>query len=131
MVHDVSRNGHAVATELRRLEAAEARLEADRKELARREAALRRARQRLRLKVLVGVRDGVRSSCRYPAGTQGACLNDRLGTLVRMCRTRAVVDFGDVGGDTRHWRMPLTAIIPAGQEQGQFIPLAGLLGQRS
>jgi hypothetical protein len=120
---DVCRNGQGQSAELRRLEAAEARLREERADLERREAALRRARRRLRLQALVGVRDGVRSACRYPAGCQGAALNDRVGTLIRICRTKGEVDFGQVGGDARHWRVPLTEIIPADQKQGLFIPL--------
>jgi hypothetical protein len=137
MMREANGNGKASSAQRRRLEAAELRLQTDRAALAaaeerlradkaalvEREFALRQARQRLLLRSLIGVPDGVRSHCRYPAGCLGAAINDRLGTLVSVGRNRAVVSFGCIAGDGRRWKLPLAALIPADQWQGHFIPL--------
>jgi len=77
---------------------------------------IRAALHRLDLLGLVGVRDGVHLSCRYPAGHQLAYLNARKGTIVEVRRTRALVDFGD-----DKWDLALDDVQPASEPQGGFL----------
>jgi hypothetical protein len=79
--------------------------------------ALQEERHRRQLLPLVGVKNGVKIRCRASVWSKDAALNDRLGTLLAVKRTRASVDFGEVKGDARPWEVSLEDLVPAGQEQ--------------
>jgi hypothetical protein len=76
--------------------------------------ALWDVQHRQRLLPLIGVEGGVRARSGTPAEDK---LHDRLGTLLDVKQKRAVVDFGEVDGDSRTWDIPLTCLVPAEQEQ--------------
>ena len=77
--------------------------------------------RRLRCLELLNVAGGVVLRDRQPAGSRWAKLNDAAGTLIDVRRTRATVDFGELGMVTT----PLDNLLPAAERdlQGHFVTL--------
>lgn len=73
---------------------------------------------RLKIAKLVNAPDAVKFNYRVPFGCRGYELNDALGTVVEVRRSRATVLF--LG---KRWNIPLDDLIPADGQQGMFIPL--------
>jgi hypothetical protein len=117
--------------QLKALEVEQKRLEEEKKKL-RREAEklneqyekvsqrlerIQAERHRLRLLDLVGVPDGVQRRFRTPPGSKTARLNDQKGTLLKVRKTRGVVDWSG-----EEWDHPLDQLLPADQQQGFAVP---------
>lgn len=88
-----------------------------------REMAIHDALVRLRCRALLNVAGGVVLRCREPEGSRWSKLNDATGTLVAVRRTRATVDFGELGKVA----VALDELLPAAerQHQGYFVALGG------
>lgn len=88
-----------------------------------RHCAIQDALLRLRCLELLNVAGGVVLRCRQPDGSRWAKLNDAAGTLIAVRRTRATVDFGELGKVT----VALDNLLPAAerQHQGFFVSLGG------
>lgn len=89
-----------------------------------REVAIHDALLRLRCLELLNVAGGVVLRCREPEGSRWSKLNDATGTLVAVRRTRATVDFGELGKVA----VALDELLPAAerQNQGYFVSFGGL-----
>lgn len=72
--------------------------------------------RRERMKAQAGVSEGVRVAARGYSGKY-AFLNDALGTLVKVNRTRAVVDYGEHG----ELSIPIVDLIAADDPQGFIV----------
>jgi hypothetical protein len=76
--------------------------------------SIRMIEERDRLALLVGIAGGVKVRFRRAPGEANAWLNDTHGTLTKIGRTRAHVDFGPQG----QWTFPMTDIVAAADRQG-------------
>ena len=85
------------------------------RQLGRLELELQREQQE-KIKPLVGVPNAVQMAHREPDGNRCAYLNDVLGTVTAVRRTRATVDFDVDGGNG--WDFPLEELLPADATQG-------------
>ncbi len=75
--------------------------------------AIERALERLRLGDLVGVTGAVKPATRYEADHRYAKFNQARGTLIKVNRTRALVDFGDLG----RWAWPIDELVATDGKQ--------------
>lgn len=73
--------------------------------------------ERLKLVPLIGVEAGVQYAFRRASHEKDAWLNDALGTLLKINRKYAVVDYGDRGT----WNIVFCRLQPAGERQGGTI----------
>ena len=78
------------------------------------QSTIRRMEERARLEPLIGVPGGVRNGFRRASHEKDAWMNDALGTLLKLNRSYAEVDYGERG----EWRIPFFRLIPAIEEQG-------------
>lgn len=78
--------------------------------------------QRLAVLKLVGVPNAVKLKHAYPSGDKAARLNDKLGTIEKVNRTRAIVEFP---GEPRPWSWPIECLIPADAPQGFVFATGG------
>ena len=113
-------------SEREKLEAERAKLDArsaKRQAEAERDHVLREklnaAIHRLDLAELVGVPGAVVLRVR---GSDPRIPDDARGTITKVNRTRASVDFGEHGHD---WSIPLQSLLPAGKMQGWTIHIGG------
>lgn len=112
-----------------KLDARLADRESLRKAIERREAANRRDRGRIieldakiadeRIRGLCGVTNGVRR--RYRDAHHMPELNDALGTITEVRRTRCTVVYELPDGTETTVDAPLDGLLPAGQPQGEFV----------
>jgi NADH:ubiquinone oxidoreductase subunit D len=102
-----------LARRSKRIASLNAEQQHDHQDQARIEQSIRRER----LKTLIGVPDAVRIGYRYPAGHQCAKLNDALGTILEIGRTRAVVLFR-IGDTEERWQWHLENLKFADELQG-------------
>lgn len=77
--------------------------------------------EKLKLNELVGVQGGVKLGTRYEADHPNAKFNSARGTLVKVNRTLALVDFGELG----RWKWPIEDLVAA--ESRQAVTLAAML----
>ena len=75
---------------------------------------IERKLEKLQLSKLVGIDAGVKINVRYEAGHPEATFNQARGTLVKVNRTRALVDFGELG----RWTWPIHRLVAADGRQG-------------
>jgi hypothetical protein len=78
---------------------------------------LHRLEKREQLEPLIGVPQGVKCSYRRAPHERNAWLNSASGTLTKIGRTRAHVDFDSHGS----WTFPLGDIVPATERQAVTI----------
>jgi hypothetical protein len=117
----IAKEREQLISQRKKLGKKQAKLSAEIDRLWRREDALVEKERAVRLSTLVGGQ--VRLRYRQPAGERCAHLNDKVGTLVAVRRTRCTVDFGD-GERCGRWNWPLSEIMPADEElQGAIINL--------
>ncbi len=72
----------------------------------------------LAIKELIGQPGAVRVKYRRPAGHREAHLNDALGKVESVGRTRASVMFHLDGRDDEQWRVPFDMLLKATEKQG-------------
>lgn len=70
--------------------------------------------EKLELAKLTGIEGGVKVRIRYEPGNPNAKLNHARGTLLKVNRTCAAVDFGELG----RWNWPINELIAADGRQG-------------
>ena len=121
--NDIQEQRERLDAELRELkERAERRRQESYRD-QKRHCAIQDALLRLRCLELLNVAGGVVMRCREPAGSRWSKLNDAAGTLVAVRRTRATVDFGELG----RVNVALDDLLPAAERehQGVFIAIGG------
>lgn len=118
-------NGELAKAEAERLKVRKqiARLNEQLRELRARDRKIGDQLQRLTVKSMVG--KPVRMKYRLPAGDRWACLNDVVGVLLKVGRTRGEVDFAVHG----KLSVPIDEIASPEQEQGIVLSLGS--GKRS
>ena len=112
--------------ERKQIEARQERRNAAEKADRKRLEAIAMALMKLQLSKLIGVADGVKVNTRYHADHPNAKFNHAAGTLVKVNRTRALVDFGELG----RWTWPVYRLTAAEGRQGVTLEalLAGDMG---
>ncbi len=75
---------------------------------------IKRLLEKAELAKLTGIERGVKIGIRFEPGNPAAKLNHAVGTLVKVNRTCALVDFGELG----KWNWPINELVAADARQG-------------
>jgi hypothetical protein len=109
----IEQRQQALAAEKARVEERLGRLAQQAKECRDRLDAIRREQHRLTIESAVGQPGAVKIRVRYPPGHRRAYLNDRTGTVLKVSRKNAEVDFGD----DRPWIWTIWDLVLASEPQ--------------